>query len=1193
MSTIDHHQVGRLFNPTVPDSFQLKPFNASEMFGLSVKFPSELSDADKTTLNQIADKYENSGPSDSFDAFLGKIAEVKYDDLKSVESLFQKSATPVFNKYQSVASTFLLYHLFSRHLKEIESHASRALKTKLRKLAKALTAIMKTGSPDTALKSRRTGRLAVAMLMANQKQLEPAWIPQVYRSDPRFSFEIIDYTIQKKVIPNKGSAKTPAIKNQRLALVDLADNIDKLSEALLDALADTASAASSLTNQYKRQREELELVQPSIWASIANVFRRQPLAHYLSTTSLKKNTPEKNDKRDSDLRDISTKSDGSTRQSGDVIEDLKKWVMPLLIYKNIISSGANVNEAGSITNAKKNSKKRKAAIVLVSKNDARDQFQSYQDKLGANLPKIVTHFYFKANDQEYTVDLTNVASDSTLRRKHKEVIKIRDLIKEHISELCLMLQSQSEFPQFIGDYSTNDFTKLSFPSIALGLGELAVVRKRYIGWNYGGLAKIINKIPGSQTEVKTERIAESTIKTTTSSLERSFTASERREKSSKELNKAMSNVFNKEMAVEAGIRASYNTGMTKIEANANFSLNLSETKSQNINETHAKETVNRAVEEMTSEKSKIIENEVSEMIKQIESLVVSDAPEISYALAYVNDVFLFDVIRYGKRLMLELYIPEPAIGFIEKYINNRNIPPKPELFKGSLKTISVHDWACLQSRYPEIKIPQPPSIVTTREFKWAGSPAEEVNNNAEDIAEGSVPVPSGYWPEKVAVSIGLEAGSLQTVEFGISVSGRAIVQGAWSRLGDLHIGTLEHTTHSFHHDGVDTIIDQEVYLSESNNQIIDDDSISTVNIWEQGESHETIPITAKFFNHRDKAAFVNMLFYFRRMDEAVMQWKADVFTMIKKADSQRTEDYESNLIALKESVLVDTDRVVDEEDIKSELKKWFNKAMYGKPLLLDLIEKNSLEDDSLEPSFGKESSYLEFLRFDESFDWKNIRYIPLDKNFGERDLLPFKERVKSENFFVDKFVQAGAARLSVPIIPGRELWVLKYNELRIQEESKNKETHELLREAAEQAKIEALDESFKYFDVLEDVFRNAEGFDDFVKGVGKINVTKDSEKITYEAPDISIEEIDLEFWIPNKSDVGREIMIEGAVYFIEDVEDDRTIVLNQKLGYNTGKYNYLIGSQLVGKPWKVAVPSGEVKLLTKEQFEMLKQPENP
>ena len=47
-----------------------------------------------------------------------------------------------------------------------------------------------------------------------------------------------------------------------------------------------------------------------------------------------------------------------------------------------------------------------------------------------------------------------------------------------VAKKCVALSSQSEFPQFIHEYPINDYQELSFPSIAYGVGELAILRKR-------------------------------------------------------------------------------------------------------------------------------------------------------------------------------------------------------------------------------------------------------------------------------------------------------------------------------------------------------------------------------------------------------------------------------------------------------------------------------------------------------------------------------------------------------------------------------------------------------------------------------------------------------------------------------------------------------------------------------------------
>lgn len=1189
MTPQDNEFVARLFNPTTPRPATAPRVDVTEVLAVSDGFPATGEDADRTVLRDIESRYTDSDFLGSTDVAVQKFATAAavLPPIQTVAELKALAGRSEFNGYAAILRSFTIYLLLQR---QYEALSQRFGGIDFGRLRDTFAALFAAGSKndDEARSRSLAGRLSWAIYAAESGKLDRKQLPVVFRNDPRFTFEPVSYEIRSSALPGSRSSRSVRLHKRRRDLLRLSRKARELESMVAAAARGAGTSSQRMIQRYDSIQRHLAGNRPT-----GGPRRRMRILGRAVGGTVGRPLVDVSETPDADSTLVSrvaqaigereTPDDGTFLRIGDLARELFGALFPLLLGRALDESARQllasdpIRSFASVADARSHLKGNEPDIVVVREdilsNRDRELLRIFDLDFARYRP--ISHVTIGAHDDLLEIDVGRFRYPHLLEEISTRLKSVDSESAALAAQDCAQLAEQSETPTFVNEYPLADFSERIFPAITVGVGELAILRKRWIGWSVGGIAKIVNVLPGAETTVYDESVTETTSRMASETTTQEARRSERTDKVSKEINKAVQETHQEQLEFQAGLSASFELGMTSVEANTQFGYRKAETETTNENRRFAKELVTKAVSEMSSETFERSEEEVRELIKHTEkSTLTGPDSEKSYAVGYVNDVFEFEVVRWDKRLILELYIPEPAIEFLEPYIDGRREPPLPLLFKGTAQDIHEEDWICLQSRYPEITIPQPPQLVTTAPIKQKTAIVEERDEWGEDLIEDQVEVPEGYAPERVAVSINVQGTTDRTTEWAVSIAGRKLVEDSASDLAaDSH---------------VDKTFDYEVYLTEES-ALFGQDDTPDVAIWSPGNTIEYIPISAKFRNHYDKAAYLNMMFYFRRTHERLLQWKTNVFSLIKEADTQRMADYEIAMRDMENSVNVDTDQVVSEDRVKSELKRWFYKALLGRPLELDVLERIDEDSGQLEPSFSQEGEYLEVYRFHECFDWRNVRYVPLDQNLGVRDLRPFKNRVKSRDYFLDRFVKAGAARVSIPVQPGRELWVLNFLALRTPANQVGSSTSELLEQARESAGVGEYDSSIQMFDVLADIFYNAPGDVDYAQGVGKLKLTSNQRDATLDLSGNLLISSGFDLWTPDNDDAGREIMVEGDLYSISEVKDDGTIVLDRPWAGSSDTYSYLIGPQRIGDPWKVAVPSGEVRLMTEAEFADLRQ----
>jgi len=202
-----------------------------------------------------------------------------------------------------------------------------------------------------------------------------------------------------------------------------------------------------------------------------------------------------------------------------------------------------------------------------------------------------------------------------------------------------------------------------------------------------------------------------------------------------------------------------------------------------------------------------------------------------------------------------------------------------------------------------------------------------------------------------------------------------------------------------------------------------------------------------------------------------------------------------------------------------------------------------------------EGSYIQF--FEHAFEWPLMTYLFYPYFWGKREA-SWKDgptwidkitNIQDVDPLFEKFLKAGAARITVPVRPGFEEAINNYVSTSVIWDGGEKPT---------------IDDPL-YVSIVEEIQQQQGAY--MEKSEGTISVEHGSMQVV--GAETNFEE----------SDVDREIYIESKRYVIAEVQDAEHLTLTEPYRDETKEHSrYYIGARLVGGPWEVRVPTSLVYL---------------
>ncbi|SNR17733.1 hypothetical protein [Tenacibaculum jejuense] len=514
------------------------------------------------------------------------------------------------------------------------------------------------------------------------------------------------------------------------------------------------------------------------------------------------------------------------------------------------------------------------------------------------------------------------------------------------------------------------------------------------------------------TEQNSEREAE--VLTDTTSTERN------------ELQNEASSIVNEDNATNFGANASVTGGIGttfSFGSSVNTSSSNATSDSNLRAQTYAQEVTERALERVVEKVSK---KRTTRVLKEYEENIThgfdnrKGDEHVTGVYRWVDIIYKNKLVNYGKRLMYEFTIPEPAKFYVESiFKNNENndqnnsrnnlisftkpINPKDLVLIGlteglkNASQINEANYQRIASTYNAEVAPFPKQLITVgKSFSLSYTKSTSTNESAN--LNGKVELPEGYKSTQA------------TVGYSATDNGDSSRKGFYIHIGNKKIGEAGSSS-PLHKDGIPTNIDN--YINE-------------------------VPVSAVLFNYFEGA--LNVSVNCVRTNEYYQQWQNETFNAIMNAYYDRVQEYNE----FRQAQEVSPEEKEKQKEFSSQLNRGIEKREL-KRIAIDLmtapfikkftVSQNHYQNDNITINNRKvlndHGSVVKF--FEQAFDWEIMAYTFYPYFYkNQSDWGDNFEYLDTNDPIFKAFLQSGMARSVVPVQPGFEdavNWFMSTGEL--------------------------------------------------------------------------------------------------------------------------------------------------------------------
>jgi hypothetical protein len=440
---------------------------------------------------------------------------------------------------------------------------------------------------------------------------------------------------------------------------------------------------------------------------------------------------------------------------------------------------------------------------------------------------------------------------------------------------------------------------------------------------------------------------------------------------------------------------------------------------------------------------------------------------------------------------------------------------------------------CLAQRYGAMDVEPPPTLLIEVGFGWVSKLNEEDEQWGEDQFASMINIPGGYRPTWAKVAWSALEGKNEDREFNFafSVAGRS--EG------------IEHTVATY--DGV-------VLRLRGDSD------------WPQG-----VPVTGRVHGAWDGAMYVQVTLSCVRTAEALDSWRLRTWQALRAgyealereaAQDEQQRDYQRNLLGL---VTTEGPAAENRRIERGELEKWAIKSMRLAPQNLNAIEQVG-EFQEISPVYAEAQAPI--VRFyEDAFEWEHMNYFLYPYHWARRASWRMRNAAEAIDQQHQAFLEAGAARVIVPVTPGFEdkvAWFLHPSNAAVSELERILKRPPTAPPSASSAAFRDL-----WIELLTE---------------HKPDVARGSGTLTVESGDAEVQinpqtDPDSQWRVSEQRDLGRELYIAGNRYEVAAVANETTFSLDRPYeGASDAAAVYVAGSTPFGPPWTVNVPTSLVVL---------------
>ncbi len=602
-------------------------------------------------------------------------------------------------------------------------------------------------------------------------------------------------------------------------------------------------------------------------------------------------------------------------------------------------------------------------------------------------PAVVRAFDTRERDvlAERNLDLTRVGLPAALDRLSTELQEVELELAEldHASRRDVIRVGASFLPQAVtavGDVVAGSPAPTTYGTVApAGIGDLLVVRQFLKGYEARELAHVENVLKGEYKE-RMHRRAVTTEETFTTETE-TKREEERDQQSTErfELKTEASQVQKEDMSLKVGVAVTAKYGPSvEFKGTTDFALNQSKEEATKIATSYSKDVTTRAV-------SKIFERRREERILKTTQVFEeknthgvdnkTGAEHVVGQYQWIDKVYEAQVFNYGKRLLFDIMLPEPA-AFLLYALGNQ-----PKAGAALVKPVPF-----------ELK----PTDISEWNYTYYVKQYEVV---------GVEPPPQPYISvAKVLEGAGAKDGSTKTLEIAIKDGYQAI-----------HVSVRQSFTMSNASASMDVIVGEWIHrFTQSDGWA-----------WSYTLSNEVGSVPVAIVTGAGVEVFADAFeIHCQRTPRALDEWRLKTHTSILQAYQKQLRDYEEKLAALETQTaqqVFGRNPLDNERLIRTELKKGTVSVLTAQHYELFGAIVVSQPEGYPQPDLAEADAEGRYIRFfEQAFEWEQMMFFYYPYFWGRKPNWVKAALLQDTDPLFAEFIKAGAARVVVSVRPGFE-----------------------------------------------------------------------------------------------------------------------------------------------------------------------------
>jgi hypothetical protein len=692
------------------------------------------------------------------------------------------------------------------------------------------------------------------------------------------------------------------------------------------------------------------------------------------------------------------------------------------------------------------------------------------------------------------------------------------------------------------------------------IGDLFLIREKLARYEAGEIADIENILAGEE-KIRRHRMlnrSEETVEVeaeTLSSTERDHAVSEKFN-----LQSEVKNTVDQKTNVDAGVTATLKYGSSiTVTPHANVTVDGAKSDSRSQARSYAKDIVDRAVTKLEEKTRRL---QITRTLREIEernkhSINNSESGAVHRAGLYfwVNKITRAQVMNYGRHMMFDMIVPEPAATFRTLFIkeqakdDQQKAPPRPDITPALVKRDTYGDLL-KQFGISSTEELQPPDENACVQFAFSQNLGNPENGKAMGFSSHefkSPEIPAGYHAKDVSYDVRCSTGHPDST-------------GPWDEVAvSVHVADACIFTRSMNE------------YSQGTNLPNNDWTETGVKNMKGEEGTVTVAIAG--FSSLALSLSGSMSITAELTTEAFEKWQVKIFNTTMDDYNRKLEAY--NMAKEARTSLFEIkgrNPFINREIERSELKRhviatlmcnYFN----GMGSMVERVAPCGYPEIDF-AKLERDAPVIQF--FEQVFEWEYVTYLFYHSMWARKCKWPELIDENSGDPLFDKFLTAGAARIQVPVRPGMDkifTWFLTTGQIW---------------GATGQPPVPGDNE---YVAMIQELKEARQG--DYDERPGLVDVTKGSDALTLResnyywdsvngAPDAVV--------IANDKD--REILLNYKIYRIVSIEQHTAgnpttwkIIIDQPYpDATTASMKHAVGAVFVGAPWEVVTPTQLVYL---------------